>query len=110
MIRIAIMYKNDQSKSFDMDYYENTHMPFVVQKYGPFGLQQIEIDKALHSTGKNPAPYIAIGYLTFSTEKAFYDAIKAQGQAIMDDLKNFTQIKPIIQISSTSIFYTNQIK
>lgn len=99
MIRVAVIYPNKQDKKFDTDYYINNHMPFVIEKYTPFGLVSVEVDSAKAKEGPQAAPYIAIGYMIFESTKSFMQAYQAVGNEIMVDIVNFTDIEPKIQIS-----------
>ena len=102
MIRIAVMYPNDQDKQFDLDYYRNQHMPLVVEKYNPHGLQGVEIDEAKVKTGPQAAPFLVIGYMLFDSVKSFMQAYEAAGKEVISDISNFTDIEPQIQISEYS--------
>ena len=93
------MYPNDAQKSFDLSYYQDSHLALVKEKYGSYGLTHIELDIAVTTSGKQAAPYLAIGYLCFETIEQFFEAYKAEGKVVMDDLPNFTDIQPVVQIS-----------
>ena len=99
MIRVALLYPNTEGHRFDEDYYRSHHLPLVKKAYKPFGLKSVELDTALTTSGKYAAPYFAIGYMVFETTKQFMQAAEAEGAALMQDIANFTDIEPIIQIS-----------
>lgn len=99
MIRVAVIYPNQQNKKFDVDYFINTHMPLVVEKYTPYGLIKAEVDSAKSKEGAQAAPYIAIGYMMFESTKSFMHAYKSAGHEVMPDIENFTDIEPSIQVS-----------
>lgn len=99
MIRVAVIYPNQQEKKFDTDYYLNNHMPLVAEKYTSFGLVGSEVDTAKVKEGPQAAPYIAIGYMMFESTKVFMQAYQAVGNEVMADIVNFTDIEPQIQIS-----------
>lgn len=103
MIRVAVIYPNEQDKTFDCDYFIKNHMPLVVEKYTPFGLIKTEVDAAKVKEGEQAAPYIAIGYMMFESTKSFMQAYKAAGHEIMPDIVNFTDIEPKIQISEYNL-------
>jgi uncharacterized protein (TIGR02118 family) len=50
-------------------------------------------------TGLGDAPYIAIGSLYFDSMDDFEKAFGPHSEFIMADLPNYTESKPIIQIS-----------
>lgn len=99
MIRIAVMYPNQGERRFDLDYYREQHLPLVKEKYSPYGLKNIMLDTALSTSGPQAAPYLAIGYLLFDSVEQFMRAYKAEGAEVMEDLANFTEIEPVVQIS-----------
>lgn len=102
MIRIAIMYANKPGNEFNSNYYRSFHLALVKEKYTPFGLQGIELDEAKVLDGPQKAPYFAIGYLLFGSTKEFLNAVKEAGEEVMADVENFTNAKPIIQVSQFS--------
>lgn len=104
MIRIAVMYKNESDKKFDMAYYCEEHMPMVRERYAPYGLTSLEMDEAVNTSGDDAAPYIAIAYMTFPGMGEFVKGFKAVGKEVMSDIGNFTDIKPTVQISKVVEF------
>ncbi len=101
MIRIAVMYPNVLDEEFNVEYYQNKHLPLVKQAYEEYGLVSVELDVAVSKLGRNAAPYLAIAYLTFNDMPAFLDAIKNAGKVVNEDVKDFTNTQPTIQISES---------
>lgn len=104
MIRLAVMYPNIAEGNFDFTYYQESHMSLVQRTYQPLGLVSAEVDIALEFSGKNAAPYLAIAYLTFPDKDTLFAAIKNAGHIINADIKNYTNITPLIQISKSITF------
>jgi len=99
MIKVAILYPNDEGKTFDMDYYSNKHMPMLVNLFGD-SLKKIEIDKGISGrTPNDPIPYLAIGYLYFENLSAYQKSFAPHAAKIRGDVSNYTNIQPIVQIS-----------
>jgi len=99
MIKVTILYPNGEGKTFDMDYYATKHMPLVSQLMGD-ALKNVEIDKGIASGNPNEAmPYLAIGYLYFDTLEDYQNAIGPAIEKIRADFPNYTNIRPIVQIS-----------
>lgn len=109
MIRIAAVYKREEGKYFDMDYYVNTHLPVVCKKFEPFGLSRIEVDKPQEAPGGGQSPFFAIGYLYFPSLKHFQDAYRAVGQEVVGDIIKYTDVKPMIQVGSRNEIITKEI-
>ena len=99
MFKVAILYPSGNDKSFDMEYYENKHMPMVAGFLGE-NLQFYEIDRSI--SGRTPtdaAPFVAIGYFYVNDIAEYNKAIEKNRDAIISDFKNYTTIQPIINIS-----------
>ena len=99
MIKVTILYPNGDGKTFDMDYYSNKHMPMVASLLGD-SLKLLAIDKGIAGrTPDEPIPYLAIGYLYFDKLSAYQNAFGPNAEKIVSDIPNYTNIKPVLQIS-----------
>ncbi|MEW7291853.1 EthD family reductase [Aquimarina sp. 2304DJ70-9] len=99
MLKVTILYPNDDGKTFDMDYYSNTHMPMVARVLGD-SLKLLAIDKGIAGrTPDEPIPYLAIGYLYFDTLSAYQNSFGPNAEKIVGDIPNYTNIQPVVQIS-----------
>lgn len=99
MIKVAIMYPNEEGKKFDMDYYSNKHMPMVAGLFGE-PLKLYAIDKGIAGrTPDEPIPYVAIGYFYFDKLSEYQDALAPNAEKILGDIPNYTDIRPVVQIS-----------
>ena len=100
MIKVSVLYPNEEGKSFDLDYYMNKHMPMVHRLCDPLGLIRSEVEKGVSSADPNaPAPFTVVGHLVFNTADEVHNAFKTHGHEIMGDIKNYTQIQPQFQIA-----------
>lgn len=97
--KVAILYPTGDDKTFDMDYYEKTHMPMVAGLLGK-NLRFYEIDKGISGrTPNDKVPFVAIGYF-YVTDVTEYNKVIVQNiDAIRNDIKKYTNIQPVIQIS-----------
>ena len=99
MIKVTILYPNGDGKKFDMDYYSNKHMPMVASLLGD-SLKLYEIDKGIAGrTPDEPIPYLAIGYLYFDNLSAYQNSFRPNAEKIRNDIPNYTNIQPVVQIS-----------
>lgn len=99
IFKVAILYPNGEDKTFDMDYYEKKHMPMVADFLGE-NLKFYEIDKGVAGrTPNDKAPFVAIGYFYVSNIVEYNNVISKHRDAVISDLKNYTNIQPIVQIS-----------
>lgn len=98
-IKVVILYPNGEDATFDMDYYEEKHMPMVAGFIGD-NLKFYEIDKGLAGrTPEDKVPFVAIGYFYVSDLAQYNEAIGQNIDAILGDFKNYTNIRPVVQIS-----------
>ncbi len=99
MFKVTILYPNGDNKTFDMDYYEKKHMPMVSGFLGK-NLKFYEIDRGL--SGRTPTdkvPFVAIGYFYINDVAEYNKAITQNRDTIISDIKNYTNIQPVVQIS-----------
>jgi uncharacterized protein (TIGR02118 family) len=99
MFKVAILYPNGEGKSFDMDYYEKTHMPLMAGLLGK-NLKFYEIDKGV--AGRTPndvVPFVVIGYFYCYNVTEYNKVIEQNIVTILNDIKKYTNIQPTIQIS-----------
>ena len=99
MVKVTILYPNGEGNTFNMDYYTNNHMPMVADLLGD-SLKLFKIDKGIAGRGPDElAPYLAIGYLYFDKLSDYRNSFAANGDKIVNDIPNYTNVRPIIQIS-----------
>jgi uncharacterized protein (TIGR02118 family) len=103
MIKVTILYPNAPDARFDMKYYVTHHMPMVRDKCAP-ECRSIGAEGGV--AGGDPgtqAPYIAIGHLTFDSVAAFQKSFGPHAGEILADIPNYTNTKPVIQISEIAL-------
>jgi uncharacterized protein (TIGR02118 family) len=103
MIKVSVLYPNEEGKKFDMDYYCNSHIPMVQEKLGA-ALKGGAVEQGLSGPEPgSPATYVAMGHLQFESVEAFQSAFAPHAEEIMADLPNFTDIQPTLQISEVKM-------
>lgn len=103
MIDVSILYPNDADCRFDFSYYSTSHMPMVKQKMAG-ACSHFTIEKGLAGGAPGtPATYIAMGHLFFDSLDAFLTAFGPHAGAIAADIPNYTNVKPIVQISEVLV-------
>lgn len=99
MFKVTILYPNGEGKTFDLEYYQDKHMPMVAGFIGK-NLKFYEIDEGIAGrTSGEQVPYLAIGNFYVYDLPEYNAAIRAHLDTITGDFKNYTNIQPIIQIS-----------
>ena len=97
MIRVNVMYPKQDGGNFDYDYYLETHMPLVAERWADV-VRGMEAYKGLSGAGGAAEPYVTIASLKFDNVESFQQALEAHAQEIMGDIPNFTNINPVVQI------------
>jgi len=103
MIKVSVLYPNNEGSKFDMDYYCNNHIPMVKEKLGT-SLKGVAVDQGVG--GAEPgsrATYIAMSHLLFDSVEAFQSAFGPHAEAIMGDIPNYTDTQPTVQISEVKM-------
>ena len=98
-IKVSILYPSGEGKTFNMDYYINQHMP-MVQKSLSEGVLHVTVEK-----GVDNMPYLTMTNIYYesmsSVEKNFL--LNSNREKVQNDIPNFTNTTPIIQISEIII-------
>jgi uncharacterized protein (TIGR02118 family) len=103
MIKVSVLYPNIAGKTFDMEYYCSKHIPMVQQKLGA-ACKGVAVEAGLGGAEPgSPATYLVMGHLYFDSVEAFQTAFGPHAQAIMEDIPNYTDLQPTIQISDVKI-------
>jgi uncharacterized protein (TIGR02118 family) len=103
MIKVSVLYPNEEGKKFDTGYYFNKHIPMLQQKLGA-ACKRLAVEQGLAGAepGSRPA-YLIMFHIHFDSVEAFQTAFGPHAQAIMGDIPNYTNIQPTIQISEVKI-------
>ena len=99
LIKVSVMYPFAEGKTFNLEYYETTHMPMVAGFLGS-NLVKYTIEKGLGSGIPNqPLPYMAIGTFYVKSLDDYKAAIAPNRDAIRADFVNYTNTAPVILVS-----------
>jgi uncharacterized protein (TIGR02118 family) len=97
------MYSNQPGVWFDHDYYRTKHLPLIKSRMGT-ALRYYTIDKGLADRdGKRPGAYVAMCHLLCDSIDAYKSSFGPHAQEINEDIRNFTDVTPIIQISEVVV-------
>jgi len=98
MVKLSVMYPNQEGTNLDMTYYCNRHIPMVRQLLGST-LKGVSVEQGISGEeAGSPAPYLAMGHLLFDSLEAFQTTFGPHAQAIVGDIPNYTNSEPIVQI------------
>ena len=103
MIKISVMYPNGPDAHFDEAYYRDKHMPMVKNLMGDY-CKYFTVDGAIPGgVPADNAPYIAMGHLFCDSVAAFQAGFGPHTKEIMADIPNYTNQKPVIQMSEVLV-------
>jgi uncharacterized protein (TIGR02118 family) len=105
MTKISILYPNNLDSRFDMRYYIDTHMPMSIELLSAHpGFKGVSVERGLG--GAEPgsgAAYVAMCHFLFDSIEDFMAAFTPHADRLQGDMPNYTDIKPVIQISEVLI-------
>jgi uncharacterized protein (TIGR02118 family) len=103
MIKFSVMYPHTPGARFDHDYYREKHMPLIKARMGDACLSYA-IDKGLTGGAPDSEPtYVAMCHVFAESVEAFQNAFGPHAKEIRGDVKNYTDIAPVIQISEVVV-------
>ena len=103
MIIVSVLYPNGSGSRFDLDYYLQQHMPMVQKRLGA-PLKRVAVERGLAGAAPGaPPPFLAAAHLYFDSVEAFQNAFGPHAEPILADVPNYTNTKPVIQISEVSL-------
>ena len=103
MIKFSVLYPNAQGKIFDINYYLNTHIPLVAKLLGN-AIKGASVEEGIAGIIPNSnAPFAAMGNLYFDSLESFQNSFGPNASEILADLPNFTNIEPVVQISTVKM-------
>lgn len=105
MKKISILYPNIQGGRFDFDYYTNTHMPRSIKLLSSHpGFKGVSVEKGLaNPTSETEVPFIATCHFLFDSVESFVEAFTPHADELQGDMKNYTDIEPVIQFNEVLI-------
>ncbi len=103
MIKVSVMYPNEPGARFDHQYYADKHMPMVAARMGS-GCKYYTVDKGLAGGTPGSAPtYVGMCHIFSDSVEAFQSSFGPHADEIMGDIKNYTDLTPVMQISEVAV-------
>jgi uncharacterized protein (TIGR02118 family) len=103
MVKISIMYPHAPDARFDHDYYRDQHMPMVKRLLGDACLYYT-VDKGVSGVAPGSAPvYVGMCHIFSPSAEAFAAAMGPHAKEIQGDIRNYTDLRPVMQISDVVV-------
>ena len=100
MPTISVVYPRSEGATFDYRYYEETHLPLVVERWRDAGLTGAEALRGVEALDGGPAAFFAVALIRFQSHEQFQAALAGEHAAeIMGDISNFSSVQPLIQVN-----------
>ena len=98
MYRMTVAYEGTPDDRFDFDYYTSKHVPMVAEFIGE-SCVRTEVTRGVGGGAPGqPAPWLATVTFWLEGLDGMNAAMGAHGGEIMADIKNYTDLKPTIQV------------
>ena len=103
MIKVSVMYPNEPGARFDHQYYAEKHMPMVAARMGS-ACKYFTVDKGIAggTPGSEPT-YVGMCHIFSDSVEAFNAGFGPHAEEIMGDIKNYTDLTPVMQISDVVV-------
>ena len=103
MIKVSVLYPNNEGSSFNMDYYLNNHIPMVQKKLGA-ACKQVTVEKGISGVQPGTKPAFSVtAHMLFDSTEAFQAAFGPHSAEILADIPNYTKDQPIVQIGEVKM-------
>ena len=98
MVQLNILYPKKEGATFHWDHYLNIHMPLSIKLQGE-ALKGVSIVKGLEDIPQAPVAYFAITTMLYQSVQSFIEAFTPHAEILQEDIKNYTNVEPVIQFS-----------
>ena len=103
MITVTVLYPNKDGAKFDLNYYLSKHIPMVKQLLGP-ALKGCIVEQGVSGgeAGTKPA-YSVVCHLRCDSVGAFQTAFGPHAPTVMGDVRNYSSVEPMVQVSDIKL-------
>ena len=103
MIKVSVMYPNTEGARFDHAYYRDKHMPLLKARMGDACLYYT-VDKGMAGGAPgSPPTYVGMCHIFSESVEKFQAAFGPHAKEILGDIPNYTDLKPVMQISEVVV-------
>jgi len=101
MIKVSILYPYQEGGKFDFDYYLSRHMARADELFrAQAGYRGYGVERGLGGAAPGTPPaFTAMGHFLFDSTEAFAAAFGPNAAELQRDIPNYTDAKPVIQLS-----------
>jgi len=101
MVKISILYPNNKSSRFDLDYYIGRHMPLAIKLLSAQpGFIGFSVERGIGgATPGSEAAYFVMCHYSFDSVENFKAAFVPHAAVLQGDIPNYTDVAPVIQFN-----------
>jgi uncharacterized protein (TIGR02118 family) len=101
MVRISILYPNNKSSRFDLDYYIDKYMPLAIKLLSVHpGFKGVSVERGIGgATPGSEAAYFVMCHYSFDSVENYMAAFAPHAAALQGDIPNYTDVAPVIQFN-----------
>jgi len=103
MYCLTVSYPKTENDHFDFDYYENSHLALVKDKFSPLGLQHMVLRTNVGSKPGGDDLFFASVDLVFDSIESMNTALASAGKEINADIVNYTSARAKYAFSALSL-------
>jgi uncharacterized protein (TIGR02118 family) len=103
-VTFMAMYPNTPNTEFDFEYYTKQHIP-MAKKLWANKLLNVQVVKnaRLSESHNKKSDYLVIATFEVTNMEDLHNLIKNHSEQLSNDFPNYTNVKPIIQISEVIV-------
>ena len=102
MATVSVIYPRSEGATFDYDYYEQTHLPLVAERWRDAGMVDAQALRGVGAPDGGEPPFLAIALIRFESAERLRAAVAGEHAGeIMADIANFTNVRPVLQVNET---------
>ena len=108
MIKISFFYPLRPGMKFDMDYYVNRHIPMAIECLGAHSsFRGVSVERGVEPNLPGVIiPYVTLCHFYFDSLEDFLSASAPHVDKLQNDIPNYSEIPPQIQMSEVVFSYS----
>jgi uncharacterized protein (TIGR02118 family) len=103
MYCLTVTYPKREGSTFDHEYYVSKHIPLCARLFADHGFQGTVLRSEQGAApGAADQNYASVDIL-FDSPESMSAALKAGGKQVSEDLKNYTDVQPVMAFSAVTV-------
>ena len=92
----CVLYPNDDNLKFDMSYYLKSHLPLVKEKFGPYGLQRVDITEFGPDADGTKPRFVIQAVIVWGNQDDMSMAMASpEAGLVFGDMAHFCNVQPL---------------